>query len=92
VKQVAGTLKRPPHGVFALVKVVPDAKSQFRVLFEVIDKVPNELMGVIMQRHKEVQSLIDFPYQIDTEEAKPKAKPQKGKPTGKTATTTRRRY
>src|SRR5512139_1514558 len=45
VKQVAGTLRRPPHGIITKVRVVPDAKTQFKVLFEPMDNVPNELLG-----------------------------------------------
>lgn len=64
VKQVAGTLSRPPFGIITHVSVVPDAKTQFRVLFEPIEKVSDELMGTIIARTKEAKSTIDFPYQI----------------------------
>ena len=63
VKQVSGTLKRPPFGVFTKVSVVPDAKTQFKVVFEAIDPVDNALMDAIMNRVKEVREVIDFPYQ-----------------------------
>ena len=78
VKQVAGALKRPPFGIIARVAVVPDAKTQFKVTFEPIDKVPDELMGVIMQRREEVMATIDFPYQRDDgEEEAPKTRTAK---------------
>lgn len=51
VKQVAGALRRPPHGIITRVFVQPDAKTQFKVLFEALQLVPNELMGAVMQRH-----------------------------------------
>lgn len=72
VKEVAATLKRPPHGVFAEIWLEPDARSQFKVCFEVIDKVPKELLQAIMERHKKEQLAIDFPYQppMEKEEAK----------------------
>lgn len=81
VKQIAGALKRPPHGVITKVSVVPDPKTQFKVLFEPITTVPNELMGVIMKRNEEAQSVIDFPYALDdgSEPPTPKGKTQKGK-------------
>lgn len=75
VKQVSGALRRPPHGVFTRISVVPDPKTQFKVLFEVLDKIPNELMGAVMQRHTEAQSIIEFPY-APIEEAP--AKPARG--------------
>jgi len=67
VQQVAAALKRPPHGVFMKFKVVPDPKSQFRVLVEALASVPNELMAVVMQRHEEAAGVIDFPYTPYTE-------------------------
>lgn len=72
VKQVAGALKRPPFGIITKVKVVPDPKSQFKVIFEPIMTIPDELMGIILQRHEEVKSTIDFPYAPNEEEEQPK--------------------
>ena len=74
VKTLSATIKRPPFGVFTRVSVVPDPKTQFQITFELLGKVPNELMEVVLRRHKEAQSLIDFPYQLDDEDAAP-AKP-----------------
>ena len=75
VKQVAGALRRPPHGIITRVKVVPDPKSQFKVLFEPIMNVPDEYMSIVMQRHDEAKSTIDFPYQpFDAEAAAPAPK------------------
>ena len=78
VKQVAAALKRPPHGVFMRFKVVPDAKSQFRVLVEPLQAVPNELLGVIMARHDEAKSSIEFPYAVAEEGAADKKPAGKG--------------
>jgi hypothetical protein len=84
VKQIAGALKRPPHGVVTRVKVVPDPKSQFKVVFEPIMSAPNDLMTAIMQRHEEAKATIDFPYQpYDEDVAPPKrgaraAQPKRG--------------
>lgn len=79
VKQVAGGLKRPPHGIITKVSVVPDPKSQFKVVFEAIAKVPDELMGAIMARHEEVKATIDFPYTPNDEEAAPPPPKRGGK-------------
>jgi hypothetical protein len=62
VKGVAADLRRPPHGVFTEVWLEPDPKSQFKVMFEVVDKVPNELLKIMMDRHAKAQASIDFPY------------------------------
>lgn len=80
VKQVAGALRRPPHGIITKVKVVPDAKNQFKVTFEPIDNVPNELMGAVMKRREEVLTLIDAPYTPYEEQEPPQKKaPARGK-------------
>lgn len=72
VKQVAGALRRPPFGIVTKVKVAPDPKTQFKVVFEPIMNIPDELMGAIMQRHEEAKSIIDFPYQpVDEDQAPP---------------------
>lgn len=96
VKQVAGALRRPPHGIVTRVKVVPDGKSQFKVLFEPIEKVPDDIMGAIMKRREEVIQTIDFPYPANEEIEAPakstgrraSAKDAKGKPAARNA----RRY
>lgn len=91
VKQVAGSLKRPPYGIVTKVKVVPDAKSQFKVLFEPIENVSDNIIEVVVQRREEVMAMIDFPYTPFEEEAKPqrgRGKAQR-QPAGKTASTRR---
>ena len=83
VKQVAGALKRPPYGIITKVKVVPDPKSQFKVTFEPLVVVPNNIIPAIIKRNEEVRSLIEFPYQPNEEQApSPKSKRK----------TTRRKY
>lgn len=90
VKQVSGALRRPPHGIFTRISVVPDAKTQFRVLFEALDKVPNELMAAVMQRHQDAQSVIEFPYTpVDDT---PPAKPTRGRAAAKPAADKKRKY
>lgn len=82
VKSAAGALKRPPHGIITKVEVVDDDKNQFRVIFEPIMTIPNELMGVIMKRHEEAKRLIDFPYP-EYEEAPPAKKGRAQAPAAK---------
>lgn len=71
VNQVAGALRRPPFGVVTKISVVPDPKSQFKVLFEPLMTVSDELMGAIMKRREEAVATIDFPYVPFEEEEKP---------------------
>lgn len=80
VKGLQGTLNRPPLAVFTKVKVVPDPKSQFRVLFEVIEPVPNKLLPVLMKRNKEAIASIEAPYDMTPREPASNEKPvAKGK-------------
>ena len=76
VTQVAGVMKRPPYGIFSRVHIEPDAKSQFKVLFEPLDKIGNEVMGAVMTRHKEAMATTDFPYTHDSDGDAPKPKPR----------------
>jgi hypothetical protein len=62
VKQAAAALKRPPYGLFTKVSVVPDTQSQFRVNFEVLSEVSDDLMGIIMARREEALAVIETPY------------------------------
>ncbi len=71
VKQLSEQLGRPPHGVYTRIYVEPDAKSQFRVKFELIEEVPDEFMPAIMARHKSMRSEIEFPYLPRTDDDEP---------------------
>lgn len=78
VKQVASLMSRPPFGIFTKIKVIPDSATQFKVMFEALDKVPNHLMPLIMKRNKEAMGAIEFPYNLDAEAAPPQA-PARGR-------------
>jgi hypothetical protein len=62
------------------VKVVKDDDTLFKVEFDALAKVPNNLMETIMERHRIAKGEIDFPYQPMEERPEPtKRVPQKGK-------------
>lgn len=99
VKSVAEQFKRPVHAVFTRIWLEPDPKSQFKICFELIDQVPDELIRTLMDRHADLYKNIDFPYRPMTEEDKPaaparkassNAKLAKGKPAPKAAAKGRR--
>lgn len=73
VKQVAEQLKRPLFAVYTRVWLEPDPKSQFRVMFELIEPVGNDLLKVLMDRHKKLQDGIDFNYTPPSDEDQPAA-------------------
>lgn len=51
VQQVAASVRRPPFGVVTRIYCEPDAKSQYKIKFEMIDVVPDNLAQIIMTRH-----------------------------------------
>lgn len=62
--------KRPPHGVFALMEVVPDDTNQFVVTFEILDLIDKKMMGAVYECHDEAMELVVQPYTYPTEEQK----------------------
>ncbi len=62
VKQIAEQLKRPLFAVFTRVWLEPDQKSQFKVMFELLEPVPNELIPTLIKRNASIMETIDFPY------------------------------
>lgn len=93
VKQLAGSLRKPPFVIATRIKVVPDQKSQFKVTFEALEEMPEELFNVLLKRHKEAEQLIMQPYDM-SERDEPREKPQRrgAKPAKKAAKKTSRKY
>lgn len=77
VRECADQIDRPPYAVFTRIYVEPDAKSQFKVNFELLEEIDDDLMEVIFKRHKEAADVIAFPYnppsEEDTEDAEQKS-------------------
>lgn len=85
VREVSEQLGRPLWGVYTQISVVPDDRSQFKVEFELISEVPDELMDVIFKRHVEAKEAVAFPYQKredDKEDDKAPVKNNAGKKLG----------
>jgi|GEM_PF-3621661 len=51
--QVSAALRLPPEGVVARLFIEPDHKSQYKVHFEVIEQLPDELAAITMLRADE---------------------------------------
>lgn len=75
VKQLNADMSRPPWGVVTNIYLEPDPKSQFRVMFELLDKLDSDILAAVMPRHKAEDTSMDFPYQPpqDDKEAAPAA-------------------
>ena len=82
VKKLKSSLKRPPHGVVTKISVVPDTKSQLKVLFEVIEAVSGEDAGVVIERNRVERENTTFPYPKAEEKKEQKPKKRAGKKTG----------
>ena len=64
VTQISASLQRPPYGVITRLFVEPDTKAQYKVFFELIEEVPDELASIIMARHEEAVKGVIQGYQV----------------------------
>lgn len=62
VRKLAGGMKLPPFAVVTRIYLEPDPKTQFKVHFECLEEVSEDLLESIMERREEVKEMIDFPY------------------------------
>lgn len=73
VSQLSAAHGLPPHGVFTRVYCEPHPKHQFHVKFEMIERVPADLLGVVMERHDKAGALPFSPYTPPEEPEAPAA-------------------
>lgn len=76
VHRIAEEMNRPAFGVVTLVSIVPDAKTQFKIVFEFegLVKFDQKLMEVVRKRIAELNKDIVAPYQPLEEDPKPRKK------------------
>lgn len=74
VRDVAEQFSKPLFAVYTRVFITPDPKSQFKINFELIEPVSDELIPVLLERYKKLDEAIDFPYVPFTEDEEPAAK------------------
>jgi hypothetical protein len=92
VKQIANALNRPPHAIYTKVSVRPDPQTQFKVVFEPLSTIPNELLGMVMKRHEEAKASIEFPYTPFEEAPAPQRGGRAAPLRGKAAPAAKKRY
>ena len=68
VNAISAKHQRPSWGMITRIKVVPDPKSQFRVTFSEVDKLPSEHLGAVNSRLEAAQTMLQTPYEMDPEE------------------------
>lgn len=78
VNNVRNMHRRPPYGMVTEIKLVPDAKTQFKLLFSAKGLVDSdELLGAIRERRASVQNVLMVPYEQQAEAEEETSKPQK---------------
>jgi hypothetical protein len=92
VSQLNALLKRPPFAVATKVTVVPDAKTQFAVNFEVVETLGDDFIEGVMAKREEAEAGIAIPYEVGEAETEEKPKPATQKKTvARKKTATRKR-
>lgn len=62
VDSLKKSLRKPPFAVVTRVKVVPDPKSQFKVLFSLVEEIDGANFAALVAKHNLVKQSIIFPY------------------------------
>lgn len=71
VHEIATNFRRPPHGVIIRLYLEADAGSQYKVKFEVVEEVSNDIALVVMDRHAKAQEVKIQGYQPPQEKVAP---------------------
>jgi hypothetical protein len=73
VNQLSSQYRLPPMAVITRVYLEPDPKTQFRVKFELIQELPEDVLDTILERHEEAKANIIFGYAPPSPEAREQA-------------------
>lgn len=65
VQSVFLDMKRPPYGVYTKITLDRDAETQIKFTFELLGKIPNDLMPFIYQQHEKAMTEIETPHNLD---------------------------
>lgn len=76
-QQLNTQLKRPPLAVITEISLVPDPKSQFRMIFKYVSSIDDgEVIQALLARRKALADQIMFPYQKPSEAPAPEPRKQ----------------
>ena len=67
VNLISAKFNRPSWGMVTEVKVVPDPKSQFRVLFTEVAPLPSDHLGAVHGRLEAAVTMLETPYDMNPE-------------------------
>jgi len=81
VNKIATLFSRPPLGIITSIGTVPDEKSQFKVVFNQVSPVPNEMLKPLIDRAPKAREILERVYEANLEDDSPAAEdePRKGK-------------
>jgi hypothetical protein len=79
VNQLSNEHARPPWAVLTEVSVVPDAKTQFKVLFTMKGIVSDEYLAAMQGKLEAAETVLSQPYEYTEEQEKPKDNGKKKK-------------
>lgn len=71
VTQLSAQFHRPSFGVITRIWLENDSKTQFKVNFEMIEELPNDIAPIIFARNEEAKKSIITPYQPPQAAAEP---------------------
>ncbi|MGC8733267.1 MAG: hypothetical protein ACP5RC_13565 [Halothiobacillaceae bacterium] len=57
VQQLAASVQRPPAGVVTKIELVPDAKTQFKLTFEALTMVPDDMAAMVINRCEQERAI-----------------------------------
>ena len=79
VQAIADAKRRPPHGVVTEISLVPDAKTQFQMVFKLVDSITDASVGMNIRSLREAlgDGRLMFPYATHEEESVANTKPLK---------------
>lgn len=78
ISQIARAMKRPPFAVVTEISIVPDSKTQFKLVFKPVAQITDgDALGAIMERRDTVFTELAKPYPKPVEGEEPSA-PAKG--------------
>lgn len=86
VRQISDTLNKPSFAVVTEISVVPDNKSQFKVQFDLVQEIDDEVIPALLQLRERIEKEIAFPYPknvVPVKAVKPAPRAAKPKPTAK---------
>jgi len=77
VNEVAAILQRPPWGVISRVRLVPDKKSQFKVVFGLVRPLESDELSQVHSRIPIAEALVNTPYEMESGAQAPSTKKEK---------------